>query len=372
MDQLRERLGRAVPRDGAPRNLRITLLSFAASVILTRLFLSLTGYPQVGNQTLHISHLLWGGLLLFLAALLMMMFANNSVFALGGLMTGFGIGLFIDEVGKFITRTNDYFYPAAAPIVYALFLLVVLLYLEFRRGSIPKARQAMYQALERLQELVDRYLAPSELSNLKADLERACEEEDRADLRHLCQTLLDFLLSGSVSSEVPRLNFWKRLEISWRAFAHDHLGRPRERAVLVGGLAALGTVGLIALTPSLLALHAPVLESPLLGQIPRLGRVATGGGTSWYWASCALEGSTGMLLLLAALLMLFGRERSGTGLAYLGLWFALTAVNLLAFYFEQFKAILPALVEFLLLLGIMDYRKVYLSRDPSSGPPSSV
>ena len=104
MTQLQERFAQAVPRDGALRNLRITLLSFAASVTLTRLFFFLTGYPQNRNQTLHISYLLWGGLLLFIAALLMRMYANNSVFAVGGLLTGIGIGLFIDEVGKFITR----------------------------------------------------------------------------------------------------------------------------------------------------------------------------------------------------------------------------------------------------------------------------
>ena len=55
------RILKPVERLGAERYLRLMLLAFAASVILTRLFLSLTGYPQVGNGTLHIAHLLWGG-----------------------------------------------------------------------------------------------------------------------------------------------------------------------------------------------------------------------------------------------------------------------------------------------------------------------
>jgi hypothetical protein len=33
-------------------------------VIVTRLFLALTGYPQIGNSVLHIAHALWGALLL--------------------------------------------------------------------------------------------------------------------------------------------------------------------------------------------------------------------------------------------------------------------------------------------------------------------
>ena len=123
-----------------------------------------------------------------------------------------------------------------------------------------------------------------------------------------------------MSSEPPRLNFWKRLEISLAKFELAHVGRPRQRAILVGGRVGLG----------------------------------------WFSASVGLEGSTGILLLLAALLMLFGKENSGTGLAYLGLLLTFTAVNLLAFYFEQFSTILPAMIEFILLLGVLHYRRLYL------------
>ena len=108
------RIRRPVERDGAAFYVLLTLLSFALSVVLTRLFLQLTGYPQLGGATLHIAHLLWGGLFLFIGALTMLIFANRWVYRLGAILTGIGVGLFIDEVGKFITRTNDYFYPPAA------------------------------------------------------------------------------------------------------------------------------------------------------------------------------------------------------------------------------------------------------------------
>ena len=125
-----------VERAYAGGYVRLTLLSFAATVGVTRLFLALTGYPQLGSRTLHIGHMLWGGLFLFVSALVMLIFVNRWAYALGALLSGIGVGLFIDEVGKFITQNNNYFTPAAAPIIYALFLAVVLVYLRVRRPAV--------------------------------------------------------------------------------------------------------------------------------------------------------------------------------------------------------------------------------------------
>src|SRR6266498_3175903 len=50
-----------VKREGAERYIFLSLISFAISVIFTRAFLQMTGYPKIGNGTLHIAHVLWGG-----------------------------------------------------------------------------------------------------------------------------------------------------------------------------------------------------------------------------------------------------------------------------------------------------------------------
>ncbi len=57
------RLG--LPRDPASSS-HITgfLVTTLATVVLTRLLLGLTGFPQLGGGGVHISHVLWGGLLM--------------------------------------------------------------------------------------------------------------------------------------------------------------------------------------------------------------------------------------------------------------------------------------------------------------------
>jgi hypothetical protein len=132
MSKYLKKIRTVVERDHAEFNLLTSLVAFAVTVIFTRIFLQLTGFPQVGNSVLHIAHALWGGLLLFIAVLLPLALANRWAIQGSAILGGIGIGLFIDEVGKFITQTNDYFFPPALSLIYGFFLLTVLVFLYFR------------------------------------------------------------------------------------------------------------------------------------------------------------------------------------------------------------------------------------------------
>ena len=127
MSQIISRISKPVRRKGAESYLQLSLLSFAASVSLTRFILFITGYPQLGNKTFHIAHVLYGGVLLYVGILVPLIYANRWAYTWSSVLSGVGVGLFIDEVGKFITQNNDYFFPAAAPIIYAFFLISVRL-----------------------------------------------------------------------------------------------------------------------------------------------------------------------------------------------------------------------------------------------------
>lgn len=117
-----------MPRDpAASRHLAAFLVTTVATVLLTRAFLAAAGYPQIGGGGLHVAHVLWGGLLMALAFVLLLSFAGPVVRPLGALVGGIGFGLFIDEIGKFVTSDNDYFYEPTAALIYVTVVALVLL-----------------------------------------------------------------------------------------------------------------------------------------------------------------------------------------------------------------------------------------------------
>lgn len=100
---------------------------FAVStVVVTRVYLAATGYPQIGGGPLHIAHLLWGGLLLLVAFSLLLAFQNPERKIWSATIAGVGFGLFIDEIGKFVTTDNDYFFEPAIAMIYVAFVLLYL------------------------------------------------------------------------------------------------------------------------------------------------------------------------------------------------------------------------------------------------------
>jgi hypothetical protein len=94
--------------------------------LLVRGFLAAAGYPQIGGGGLHIAHVLWGGLLMVMGLVLLLSFAGPVIRPLAAVLSGVGIGLFIDEVGKFVTSDNDYFYRPAAALMYVFVACLVL------------------------------------------------------------------------------------------------------------------------------------------------------------------------------------------------------------------------------------------------------
>lgn len=359
-----------VSRAGADRYLLIMLLSFASSVVLTRLFLELTGYPQLGAGELHIAHVLWGGLFLFASTLSLLIVSNRRVYSLAAALGGIGVGLFIDEVGKFITQSNDYFHPFAAPIIYATFLLTVFLYLRVRKPKSFDARAELYWALDTLQEVLDHHLEEFEYRDLEGQLSEVNKKSPNPVYKSLSKHLLDFLDSEHVVIVSAEPGWLVRAYEFIRAWEQRWFTSNRLKAALIGGMISLGVWELVDFIQLLLAARDPDRLVRMVAAWTELGDIASITSIFWFTARVAIEGSVGFLMILSALLLIFRRERGGATLAVLTLMFALTAVNLVAFYVDQFSTIVVALMQFsLLIVALLFQSRLDQRRSDGVAPP---
>ncbi len=129
------------------------LVSAVTSILGIRLYLRLAGYPQLGGGGLHIAHMLWGGLLMLLAIALLLTFLNNETKRLAAVIGGLGFGTFIDELGKFVTSDNDYFFQPTVALIYVFFVFLYLAFRTLQRRSITP-EEYLINSIELLKEAV--------------------------------------------------------------------------------------------------------------------------------------------------------------------------------------------------------------------------
>ena len=129
------------------------------------------------------------------------------------------------------------------------------------------------------------------------------------------------------------------------------------RACLIVGLSA---IGLLTLKNPFTVLLGPWLSPNVATWLANLhvGRqIEVSAGSPWFSVRIGLEVSTGFLLLASAGLLAAKRDRLGTAAGYFALLLSLTTVTILLFYFEQFSTIITTTIQFLLLIGIIIFRR---------------
>jgi pimeloyl-ACP methyl ester carboxylesterase len=153
------------------------LVSAVATVVVIRVFLEATGYPQLGGGGLHIAHVLWGGLGMLVAIVLLLLYLTSTTRLIAAVVGGAGFGAFVDELGKFVTSDHDYFFKPTAAILYALFVVMFLATREIRRFRALSPEESLVNAVELAEKLAMDVLTAD-------DRDRALQLLARADQAH--------------------------------------------------------------------------------------------------------------------------------------------------------------------------------------------
>jgi len=166
-----------VRRVDATLHFEVFFVTAIATIILVRSILAATGWPQLGGGRIHFAHLLWGGLGMLIAIILFIALEGRLWNALGALAAGIGFGLFIDELGKFVTSDNDYFFQPVIAIIYVIFVALFFLFRWLGNVKHLSPQTALVNAFDLAKEAVLRNMDEGERTDALVLLGQA----DQAD-----------------------------------------------------------------------------------------------------------------------------------------------------------------------------------------------
>ena len=166
-----------VRRATATQDFELFFVSSIATILLVRMILAATGWPQLGGGKIHFAHLLWGGIGMLLAFILFMAMQGRLWKTLATLSAGIGFGLFLDELGKFITSDNDYFFQPAVAIMYVLFVVLYFVFRWLGRTDSMGPEAALVNSFDLAKEAVMRAMSRVERDHALAMLGRADQSD---------------------------------------------------------------------------------------------------------------------------------------------------------------------------------------------------
>jgi hypothetical protein len=344
-------------REYAERYLLVTIAAFATTVALTRWYLDIAGYPTIGGGELHVAHVLWGGLALVLAVLLPMLFIGQRALLLSALLGGIGVGLFIDEVGKFLTTTNDYFYAPAAPIIYGGILVLVLLWFVVRRSGRTSEYDVTHDLIGALQDSVDGRLTRERRDQVLARFE-AIESDPVDGGAPLAAQLATALRSPAVERSLGREGWVESGRARQRL---EQLLPTRLERWLV--LFALAWTALQAVVAVIVLLAWDQIVVGGLGLIEESGPLEYPEEPVWAFLLLVISVLVGLGAAVAIGLFRRGRDRRALRVAAMAVLVGMVAGDLVAFYAFQVGALASTLIDLAVLGLIVDYR-IRLERRP--------
>ena len=344
----------------AGARLQTFLVSATAAVLTLRLFLKLTGYPELDPGGLHIAHMLWGGLLMLASIVILFSSIGKEIERFAVVIGGIGFGAFIDEVGKFVTQDNDYFYRPAVAIIYLTF---VLLYFAVRMIHTLRAYspvEYLVNALVEMEDVALHDLDEEESKRLRLYLERSDPTHPLTRVfRRALQSVR--LVPGPPPSPFTRAARW--VGERYRRIA----SRPEFPRVIVGIFLAelLVKLSYIVLVAFAARPELPPPEPGLFDEPATRAKTINFAQWAeiWSWAISALFVARGMFLIRRSRIEAF-RSFEGSVLV------AIFITHVFSFYRNQFLALVGLGFSVLMLISLRyAIRQERLRTAPPVSPP---
>ncbi len=311
----------------AGRSLDVFLVSAISAVLGIRFYLHLSDYPQIGGATLHVAHMLWGGLGMLVAVVLLLSYHGRGVNRVAAFVGGVGFGTFIDEIGKFVTSDNDYFYRPAVALIYVTFVLLYVTVRTLHKEGRARPDEYLVNALYEVENVAVRDLDADERA-------RALRWLDRADPADPLVPAIRAVILDAALVPTPAPGRVERARVGaialWKHAAADR----RFERVLVGFFAAQLAAKIVAVF--LLVARDTVGYVPL-AELPTLNAISAS-FTLVDWLQLASALASGAIILAGVVTLRRDRRRA-LGFFQRSILVSIFATQVFVFYRDEWAAL---------------------------------
>ena len=155
--------------------------------------------------------------------------------------------------------------------------------------------------MERLTEILDRDLSEDEAVEIQKKLKIIMDRNDEPDLSQLAKGIQTYFDSDAKRLVQPDPTFIEKVTFSVQKFEEKHVSRRRLKTLIFIGLLIWAAWSLISPLGYLAATKDPAQLQILLDQLINQKLIYNQSGLTWFQARVLLEGSTGILAVIAAI-----------------------------------------------------------------------
>ncbi len=346
-----------IKRENASDLILLLMISALVSLLVTRFFLNLFGWPTISFGVWHIAHVNWGGALMIIGIILMLALHGERVRRTAAIISGVGWGLFIDEVGKYITKNNNYWFQPAIIFIYISFIILYLVYRYFEKNKPQDPKTLLYSVISKLEDIAEGDLDVREKKELIRKLNKIIKTEGDENKREFAVGLKSFVVKQK-AKEVDRSGFIQQIIAKTGYYSYNKFFKTKVVMYALTVYAGAWAVNKIQET-------IRIITNPQRMQLIQ---------KFYDDYSFTNKADTHMIVLkiisdsLVALLFIIGifnisikKKFKGLKFFQLGLIVSIFLSSVFNFYFEQFSEVFVLATSITLVWVISKMRKEFLS-----------
>jgi len=208
-----------IKRENASDLILIIMISALITLLVTRFLLNLFGWPTISFGVWHIAHVLWGGLGMMIGIILILATYGERIRRTAAIISGIGWGLFIDEIGKYLTKKNDYWFQPAIIFIYISFIILFLVYRYFEKKQIKDPRMLLYSTIGQLENVAEE---SEDIKNLRIELKK--------------------IIKKYKSKKTQKVNFWEQLLIKTGYYSYNKIFKRKLVLIVLIGYAGFWAI----------------------------------------------------------------------------------------------------------------------------------